>query len=171
MRGRARVCDPSLVRSAALPLVSALFPIPKIALVPLFILWFGEASKWATIAFGVSSPMVIATYAGVGGVDRNLIRMARSFGIPISTIVRRIVLPAAMPALLSGAHISASIGIALLAAAEMIAAENGVGTLVIMAGNLMRTDQLFVGIILFSLMGLTVSQLIALAERRLLRWR
>lgn len=163
----------SLARSTALPLVSALFPIPKIALLPLFIIWFGigEASKYATIGFGVFSPMAIAAFGGVDAVDRTLIRMAQSFGVPTRDIVRKIVLPGAMPALLSGARISASIGIILLTAAEMIGAEHGVGALVLSAGNLMQTDRLIAGVLLLSAFGLSVAQIIAFAERRLLAWR
>ncbi|MEJ1160990.1 ABC transporter permease [Prosthecomicrobium sp. N25] len=163
----------SLARSTALPLVSALFPIPKIALLPLFILWFGigEASKVATIAFGVFSPMAIAAFGGVDAVDRTLIRMAQSFGLPARDIVRKIVLPGALPALLSGARISASIGIILLTAAEMIGAEHGVGALVLAAGNLMQTDQLVAGVLVLSGLGLIIAKGIGLLERRLLTWR
>ena len=163
----------SLGRSSALPLVSALFPIPKIALLPLFILWLGigEVSKIATIAFGVFSPMAIATFAGVDNVDRNLIRMAQSFGVPYRTIVRRIVLPGAMPAILSGARIAASIAIILLTAAEMIGAQFGIGAMVRASGNLMQTDQLLAGVLVLSAMGFGVSQIIGWFERRLLRWR
>lgn len=163
----------SIARSSALPLVSALFPIPKIALLPLFILWLGigEVSKVATIAFGVFSPMVIATFGGVDSVDRGLIRMAQSFGVPRWTIIRRIVLPGAMPAILSGARISASIAIILLTAAEMIGAQYGIGAMVLASGNLMRTEQLVAGVLVLSALGFSVSQGIGLAEKRLLRWR
>ena len=163
----------SLARSSALPLVSALFPIPKIALLPLFILWLGigETSKVATIAFGVFSPTVIATFGGVDSVDRTLIRMAQSFGVPQWTIVRRIVLPGAMPAILSGIRISASIGIILLVAAEMLGAQYGIGAMVLAAGNTMQTDQLVAGVLVLSGLGFAISQLIGVAERRLLRWR
>jgi ABC-type nitrate/sulfonate/bicarbonate transport system permease component len=163
----------SLARSSALPLVSALFPIPKIALLPLFIIWLGigEISKVATIAFGVFSPMAIATFGGVDNVDRNLIRMAQSFGVPTPTIIRRIILPGAMPALLSGARISASIAIILLTAAEMIGAQFGIGAFVLAAGNLMQIDQLVAGVLVLSAMGFAISQAIGLAERRLLTWR
>jgi NitT/TauT family transport system permease protein len=163
----------SLARSTALPLVSALFPIPKIALLPLFIIWLGigEASKYATIAFGVFSPMAIAAFGGVDGVDRGLIRMAQSFGMPARDIVRKIVLPGAMPALLSGVRISASIGIILLTAAEMIGAQYGIGALVLAAGNLMQTDRLIAGVVILSALGLAVAQVVGFAERRLLRWR
>jgi ABC-type nitrate/sulfonate/bicarbonate transport system permease component len=163
----------SLARSSALPLVSALFPIPKIALLPLFIIWLGigEVSKVATIAFGVFSPMAIATFGGVDNVDRNLIRMAQSFGVPTLSIIRRIILPGAMPALLSGARISASIAIILLTAAEMIGAQHGVGAMVLASGNLMQIDQLVAGVLVLSAMGFAISQLIGGIERRVLRWR
>mgnify|MGYP001765286060 CR=1 FL=1 len=163
----------SLARATALPLVSALFPIPKIALLPLFIIWFGigEASKYATIAFGVFSPMVIAAFGGVDAVDRGLIRMAQSFGMPTRDIIRKIVLPGAMPALLSGVRISASIGIILLTAAEMIGAQYGIGALVLAAGNLMQVDRLLAGVLFLSALGLTVSLLIGIAEKTLLKWR
>lgn len=163
----------SLARAGLLPLVSALFPIPKIALLPLFVIWFGigEGSKVATILFGSFFPTVIATYGGVDNVDRTLIRMGQSFGLSWWSIVRKIVLPGAMPAILSGCRISASIAIILLVAAEMIGAEYGVGAYVLMAGSLFATDQLLAGVAILSMLGLVVSWLIGRAERWLLRWR
>ncbi|TYO90444.1 ABC transporter permease [Oceanicella actignis] len=163
----------SLARAGILPLVAALFPIPKIALLPLFIIWFGigEESKVATILFGTFFPMTIAVYGGVDNVDRTLIRMGQSFGLSRLSIIRKIVLPGAMPAILSGMRISASIAIILLVAAEMIGAEYGVGAYILLAGNLMATDQLVAGVMILSAMGLTVSWLLGMAERRLLRWR
>ncbi|NQW11071.1 MAG: ABC transporter permease [Alphaproteobacteria bacterium] len=163
----------SLARAGLMPVVSALFPIPKIALLPLFIIWFGigEGSKVATLFFGTFFPTVIATYAGVDGVDRTLIRMGQSFGLTWWSIVRKIVLPGALPAILSGFRISASIAIILLVAAEMIGAEFGIGAYVLLAGNLMATDQLIAGVAMLSVMGLTVGFLISRAERLLLRWR
>lgn len=163
----------TLARSVGLPLVTALFPIPKIALLPLFILWFGigEPSKVATIAFGVFFPTVVAVYGGVDGVDRNVVRMGRSFGLSSWRILWTIVLPGALPAILSGFRISASIGIILLVAAEMIGARHGVGALVLLAGNLMQVDQLLAGVVLLSLMGLTVGAILTAVEAWLLRWR
>lgn len=163
----------TLARSVGVPLVAALFPIPKIALLPLFIVWFGidEGSKIATIAFGVFFPTVVATYGGVDGVDRTLVRMGRAFGMPARAILLKIVLPGALPAILSGFRISASIGIILLVAAEMIGARHGIGAMVLLAGNLMQTDQLLAGVVVLSLMGLCVSAAIGFIERRLLAWR
>lgn len=163
----------SLARASLTPLVAALFPIPKIALLPLFIIWFGigEGSKVATILFGCFFPTVIATYGGIDSVDRTLIRMGQSFNLSRWDIIRKIVLPAAMPAILSGMRIAASISIILLVAAEMIGAEFGIGAYVLLAGNLMATDQLIAGVAILSIMGLTVNYAITLAERRLLSWR
>jgi len=163
----------SLARSAGVPLIAALFPIPKIALLPLFIVWFGigEASKVATIAFGAFFPVAVATYGGVDGVDRSLIRMAQSFGLPAAAIVRKIVLPGALPAILSGLRIAASIAIILIVAAEMIGANTGIGAFILAAGNLMQTDQLVAGVLVLSLLGLVIAALIGAAERYLLRWR
>ena len=163
----------ALARAGLVPLVSAIFPIPKIALLPLFIIWFGigEGSKVATILFGTFFPTVIATYGGVDNVDRTLIRMGQSFDLRWTSIVRKIILPGALPAILSGFRISASIAIILLVAAEMIGAEFGVGAYILLAGSLMATDQLIAGVALLSMMGLTVAWLIGRAERYFLRWR
>ncbi|MBI1777690.1 MAG: ABC transporter permease [Proteobacteria bacterium] len=163
----------SLARAAGLPIVSALFPIPKIALLPLFILWFGigEPAKLATIALGVFFPTVIATASGIDQVPRSLIRMAQSFNLPGHAILRTIVLPGALPGILSGFRISASIALILVVAAEMIGAERGIGAFILTAGNLMQTDQLLAGVVVLSLLGLGVGALLSAAERWLLRWR
>lgn len=163
----------SLARAGMVPLVAAIFPIPKIALLPLFIIWFGigEGSKVATILFGTFFPTVVATYGGVDNVDRGLIRMGQSFGLSWFSIVRKIILPGALPAILPGFRISAAIAIVLLVAAEMIGAEFGVGAYILMAGSLMAMDQLIAGVAILSTIGLTVSWIIGRAEKALLRWR
>lgn len=163
----------SLARSVGVPLVSALFPIPKIALLPLFILWFGigEPSKLATIGLGVFFPTAVAAFGAVDNVPRSLIRMAQSFGLPTADIVRKIVLPGALPGILSGFRISASIALILVVAAEMINAQYGIGAFVLFAGNLMRTDQLLAGVVVLSVLGLLVAWVLGQLERRLLRWR
>lgn len=163
----------SLARAGLLPVVSALFPIPKIALLPLFIVWFGigEGSKVATILFGTFFPTVIATYGGVDNVDRGLIRMGQSFGLSWLSIVRKIIVPGALPAILSGFRISASIAIVLLVAAEMIGAQFGIGAYILTAGAIFATDQLIAGVAMLSVLGLTIGWLIGIAERRFLAWR
>jgi NitT/TauT family transport system permease protein len=162
-----------LVRAGLVPLVAALFPIPKIALLPLFVVWFGidEASKYALIAFGTFTPTVVATFGAVDNVDRGLIRMGQSFGLSWWSIVSKIVLPGAFPGILSGLRVSISIGIILLVASEMIGAEHGVGAYILEAGALYDLERLFTGVALLSILGLLVSWIIDLVERRFLGWR
>lgn len=163
----------SFIRSGLVPLVAAIFPIPKIALLPLFVIWFGigEGSKYALIAFGTFTPTVVATYGAVDNVDRTLIRMGQSFGLPWWSIVRKIVLPGAMPGILSGLRISLAIAIILLVAAEMLGAEYGIGAYILEAGSLYDLERLFAGVVILSLLGVLVSATIGVVERRLLRWR
>ncbi len=163
----------TLARSPSLAVVSALFPIPKIALVPLFIIWFGigEGSKIATIGLGVFFPTVIATVGAVDAVPRNLIRMGQSFGLRRAAIVRSIVLPGALPGILTAFRVTAAIAIILLVAAEMIGAERGIGAFVLAAGNLYDTNALLAGIVVLSVLGLGVAWAIGRLERALLSWR
>jgi ABC-type nitrate/sulfonate/bicarbonate transport system permease component len=163
----------SLARGVGITFISALFPIPKIALLPLLILWMGigEQPKIATIALGVFFSTAISVYSGVDAVPRNLIRMAQSFNVPFRTIVRRVIWPGALPSILAGFRISASVALLLVVSAEMIGAEYGIGAFVLQAGNLMQTDQLLAGVVILSLFGLAVGRLINLLETRLLHWR
>jgi NitT/TauT family transport system permease protein len=163
----------SVARAVGMPMVSALFPIPKIALLPLLILWLGigETSKIATIALGVFFPTIIAVYSGVDGVPRNLIRMAQSFEVPAAAIVWKVILPGAMPTILAGFRISAATALLLVVSAEMIGAETGLGAFVLQAGSLMQTDRLLAGVLILSLFGLAIGRFITALERRFLRWR
>ncbi len=163
----------SLARGVGITFISALFPIPKIALLPLLILWLGigEEPKIATIALGVFFSTAISVYSGVDAVPRNLIRMAQSFNVPFHAIVRRVIWPGALPSILAGFRITASIALLLVVSAEMIGAEYGIGAFVLQAGNLMQTDQLLAGVVILSLFGLAVGKLINWLEARLLHWR
>ena len=163
----------SQARSVGITFISALFPIPKIALLPLLILWLGigEQPKIATIALGVFFSTAISVYSGVDAVPRNLIRMAQSFNVPFSTIVRRVIWPGALPSILAGFRITASVALLLVVSAEMIGAEYGIGAFVLQAGNLMQTDQLLAGVVILSVFGLAVGKLINMLETRLLHWR
>src|SRR5690625_4737024 len=89
----------SVARSLGMPWVAAVSTIPKIALLPLFIIWFGigEGSKYATIAFGTFFPTVINTFGGVDNIERSLIRMGQSFNLKRRTIVLQIILPGTLP--------------------------------------------------------------------------
>lgn len=163
----------TLARAVGIALTSALFPVPKISLLPLLILWFGigEPSKIATIAFGVFFPTVVSAYGAVDAVPKNLIRMGQSFGLSTAAIVWKIVLPGALPGILSGFRISTSIALILVVAAEMIGADQGIGAFILAAGNLMQTDQLLAGVVLLSLLGLAIAFVLGRIEAFALRWR
>ncbi len=163
----------SIWRAVGMPMVSALFPIPKIALLPLLILWLGigEAPKIVTIASGVFFPTVIATFSGVDGVPRNLIRMAQSFNMPVWAIIRKIILPSALPNVLAGFRISVSVALLLVVSAEMIGAQFGVGAFLLTAGNLMQTDDLMAGVVILSILGLSFGVVLSMLEKIFLSWR
>jgi NitT/TauT family transport system permease protein len=163
----------SYVRAGLIPLVAALFPIPKIALLPLFVIWFGidEGSKYALIALGTFTPTIVSTYGAVDNVDRTLVRMGQSFGLSWWSIVSKIVLPGALPGILSGLRVSVAIGIILLVAAEMLGAEYGIGAYILQAGSLYDLERLFAGVLILSLLGILTNWIIGMVEKRMLRWR
>jgi len=163
----------SSARAIAMPLVSAIYPIPKIALLPLLILWLGigEAPKIVTIASGVFFPTIIATLSGVDAVPRNLIRMAQSFNLPMRSIIWKIMMPSALPGILAGFRISVSTALILVVSAEMIGAQYGIGAFLLTAGNLMQSDDLMAGVVMLSILGLSIGAILTALERMLLRWR
>ncbi len=154
------------------PLIAATFPIPKIALLPLLILWLGigEASKVAVITLGVFFPMAINTYTGVRHADPLLLRAAASFGAGRWSLVRKVMLPSALPMIFAGLRLGAGTALLLLVAAEMIAASSGIGFLVLNAQNLMETTTLMVGIVLLSLLGLASHWVLRRLERAAIPW-
>ena len=163
----------SVSRAVGMPMISAIFPIPKIALLPLFILWLGigEAPKIVTIASGVFFPTVIATFSGIDSVPRTLIRMAQSFDMPMSGIIRKIVLPSALPGILAGFRISMATALLLVVTAEMIGAQFGIGAFLLTAGNLMQTDDLMAGVVILSILGLGLGAILTVLEKTFLSWR
>jgi NitT/TauT family transport system permease protein len=163
----------SLADAVVQPIIAATFPIPKIALLPLLILWLGigEASKVAVVALGVFFPMAINTYAGVRQADPLLIRAAVSFGAGRFSVIRKVILPSALPMVFAGLKLGAGIALLLLVAAEQIAADAGIGFLILQSGNLMETTKLMVGIVVLSLLGVLSHWGLTGLERAVIRWR
>ena len=163
----------SLAEAVGNPLIAATFPIPKIALLPLLILWLGigEASKVAVIMLGVFFPMAINTYTGVRNADPLLIRAAVSFGAGRWSLIRKVMLPSALPMIFAGLKLGAGTSLLLLVAAEMIAANAGIGFLVLHAQNIMETTKLMVGIVLLSVLGVASHWLLVRLERVAIPWR
>ena len=163
----------ALADRAGTPIINALYPIPKIALLPLVILWLGigETSKVAIIAMGVFFPIAMNTYAGVMNVDPLLIRVAVSFGAGRWKILKCVVLPAALPVIFTGLRIAAGTSLLLLVSAEMIAAQEGIGALILHYGDLMITDRLMAGVIVLSLLGLVFTASLRALERKTVPWK
>jgi NitT/TauT family transport system permease protein len=163
----------SIAQAVGEPLIAATFPIPKIALLPLLILWLGigEPSKVAVIALGVFFPMAINTYTGVRQADPLLVRAAVSFGARRWSVIRKVILPSALPMIFAGLRLGAGTALLLLVAAEMIAVESGIGFLVLHAGNIMATTKLMVGIVVLSLLGVLSHWGLNRLERLAIPWR
>jgi len=163
----------SVAEAVGTPLIAATFPIPKIALLPLLILWLGlgEPSKVAVIALGVFFPMAINTATGVRAADPVLVRAAVAFGARRLSVIRKVILPSALPMIFAGLRLGAGTALLLLVAAEMIAVESGIGFLVLHAGNLMATTKLMVGIAVLSVLGIVSHSLLNQLERLALPWR
>ena len=155
------------------PLIAATFPVPKIALLPLLILWLGlgEPSKVAVIALGVFFPMAINTAAGVRQADPLLVRAAIAFGARRWSVIRKVILPSALPMIFAGLRLGAGTALLLLVAAEMIAVESGIGFLILHAGNIMATTKLMVGIVVLSLLGVLSHWGLGRVERAAIPWR
>jgi NitT/TauT family transport system permease protein len=155
------------------PVVYSIFPIPKIALLPLFIMWLGigETPKITLIAIGVFFPALINTYTGVKHVDPILIKAAVTFGAKPFSVIRKVILPASLPMIFAGLKLSASVSLLLLVTSEMIAATSGVGSMILRYGNLMMTTNLMVGVLLLSVLGLAINRMLEWMERKLLPWK
>jgi sulfonate transport system permease protein len=155
------------------PLVQVKRTIPVVALTPLFIIWFGigETTKIALIAFAAMLPVYINLHAGIRGVDVRLMDAARSFGLGRAALIREVVLPGALPALLTGLRYALSISVLMLVFAEQINASAGLGYLINNARDAMRTDIIVVCLIVYALLGLAGDAAIRAIERRALAWR
>lgn len=155
------------------PVVYSILPIPKVALLPLFIMWLGigETPKVTLLAIGVFFPVVINTYAGVKNVDPSLIKAAVTFGSKHFSVIRKVILPGSLPTIFAGLKMSAAISLLLLVTSEMIAAKSGIGAMILQYGNLMLTTNLMVGVMILSLLGLAFNRSLEWLERKLLPWK
>lgn len=163
----------SYVRALGQPLISALYPIPKIAILPLLILWLGigEPPKIAIIAIGAFFPVAINTHAGIADCDPVLLRAGISFGATRWDLVRHVLLPAALPMIFAGLRLAAGLSLLLVVSAELISADSGIGYLILSAADLLHTEDLMVGLALLSLLGVLFNFVIGLGERWVVRWK
>jgi len=154
------------------PTLQGLRAIPSLAWVPLLVLWMGvdEGPKVTLVAIGAFFPVLTSLVAGIRQIDRKLVEVAVAYGLDGAGLAREVLLPAALPALLTGLRIGLAQSWLFLVAAELIGASRGLGFLLVDGQNTGRADIILLSIVLLALVGKATDALLHQAERRLLRW-
>ena len=155
------------------PVVEIMRPIPPIAWIGLAILWFGLGLNSAIflVFIGAFFPILLNTISGVRNVDRKLIEVASTFGATDFEILRKVVIPAALPTIYTGMRVGMGIGWMCVVAAEMINPQHGLGDLILTSSSFLRTDQVMVGMISIGILGLAINVLFQLAGDRIFAWQ
>jgi sulfonate transport system permease protein len=155
------------------PTIQMLRTIPHLAVAPLFILWFGfgEASKILLIAKGAFFPVYVNTFLGIRGVDAKLFDVARILHFSRWKKITLLIIPSALPAILSGIRLSLGAAWLGLVVAELMGSTEGIGYMMMDARQFSNTDIVFVGIILFAVVGKLTDSFVRVLEKRLLRWQ
>ncbi len=155
------------------PLVEFYRPVPPLAYLPLIVIWcgIGELSKVLLIVLAVFAPVVIATATGVRGTDATRLRAAQSFGATRWQLVRHVVLPSALPDILTGVRVGLGVGWSTLVAAELVAATRGLGFMVQAAAQFLNTDIVVLGIFAIAAIAFGLELILRAAQRRLAPWQ
>ena len=153
--------------------VNAMNATPRVALIPFIILWFGLGmnAKIVVVWFQAVLPILINTYAGVQNTDPDLLEAARSFGARRGQLFRYIMLPAALPYIVTGLRLGAAMAMVGTVIAELQTALAGLGYLMAQFGGTFQTAKYFAPVLVLAAMGMLVSQLLKVLERRLARWK
>jgi NitT/TauT family transport system permease protein len=154
--------------------IAALYPLPKISLIPLLIIWLGTGEAYRIVISAITAffPIVISTYAGIRQVDRGLIKAAEDLGANARQIQLKVVIPAAMPSILAGLQLGMGVTIILIVAAEMIggSSQSGMGYLLISSGQVMETEKVFASLVMLAVMGAAIIKLQQWIDRRIAPW-
>jgi ABC-type nitrate/sulfonate/bicarbonate transport system permease component len=155
------------------PLVSAFYATPRVALVPLLLIWFGIGigSKVALVFLGAVFPILISTLAGMRSLDASLIKVARSFGASDRQIFATVALPGSVPFVLAGLKLGVGRALIGVVVAELVAAQAGVGYMMAKAGATFQTDRVMVGVVLIAFAGIVSIELLRRIEQRFESWR
>jgi ABC-type nitrate/sulfonate/bicarbonate transport system permease component len=155
------------------PFINALYAIPRIALVPLIILWVGLefTGKVAILVSVAVFPIIVNTYAGIRDVRGSMLEIGRDYGATDAQIFFKIILPAAIPFIMAGVRLSVGLAIIGIIVAEFFTAISGLGGMIVEYANVFATAKLFVPIIVIALVGVVLTEIVMWAERRLSRWR
>lgn len=149
------------------------WPLPPLAYLPLMIIWLGigETSKIALLTLAMFAPVALSAQAGVRSVSRERVHAALSLGATRFQLMREVVLPSALPEILTGIRIALGVGWGTLVAAELIAATRGIGYLIMSASQFLATDVVFVGIAIIAACAFAFSFAMRLLERWLVPWK
>jgi NitT/TauT family transport system permease protein len=155
------------------PYVDALSAMPRIAFLPLIIVFLGLGyeARIFMVFLGAVMPILLNTFAGVLNSDADLVEMARATGARSSVIFRKIVLPGALPHIMTGLRVGASLALINTVVAELYTAISGLGGLLSIYGNSFRMAQYFVVVLVLALMGVLLVYAVRLVEQRVMRWR
>ena len=155
------------------PLVNFGYAAPRIALVPLLVVWFGigTPSKVAVVFLSAVFPIIINTMSGVKTADASLVRVAHSFKASNLQTFRTVALPGAMPSIVTGIRLGIGQGLIGMVVGELIASTAGLGYTIETAGNNFQTSLMFVAVVIVSGIGVVLTQSLRTLERRLDRWR
>jgi ABC-type nitrate/sulfonate/bicarbonate transport system permease component len=165
------ICVP--LRLMAEPVIEFVRPIPPLAFLPMFLVWFGlgEASKVVFIGYTTFFPMFVAIAASVLRVDVVLLRAAASLGATRADLVRRVMLPAALPGIVIALRVGFGLALFVIVGAEFMGADAGLGHLIMEGRTFFNPPQILMGALALGLLGSLVNTLLLAVERRLLRWR
>lgn len=163
----------SLLRAFASPIIFALYPIPKVAILPLIMLIFGlgEMSKYVVVAIAVFFTALVNTIGGVVGVHKVHLDVAKNFNASRLDFYRRVILPGALPEIFTGLKLAMSIALVVIVTAEFVGAQSGIGVMIFESWHLFAIDRLYVGLVVISFVGFMLSLLFEELERRLIPWR
>lgn len=161
------------VRAALDPIIAATYPVPKSALLPLILLLFGlgEASKIVMVAIGVFFPVVINAAAGVLQIDPIYLDVGRNCGANRWQVFRTIALPGALPFIMTGIKLGVGMGLILIAIAEMVGAQSGLGFMIWNAWQILAVKTMYVGLVTIAVIGFVLTLALNEIERRLIPWR
>jgi NitT/TauT family transport system permease protein len=160
-------------RAVADMFIAALYPLPKITLIPLLIIWLGTGGPFMlTISFlGAIFPIVINTVLGVSQCDPGLVLAARDLGAKPQQIMRRVLLPSAIPSIFAGVRLGLGVSIILVVAAEMVVGKAGLGARLYLAGQILETEQVFAILIVLAMLGIIVTKAQDAVDAALGKWR
>jgi NitT/TauT family transport system permease protein len=155
------------------PFVSALYATPRIALLPLIMIWFGIGieSKIAIVFLGAVFPILVNTITGMRTISADFVKVARSFGASDRQMFMTVALPSSVPLLLSGLRLGLGHALIGIVVGEMYGAHYGIGHLIAVSGARFQTDAVMVGIIIIASTGVAMTELLRMIERRFERWR